>query len=113
MEKIREKSLKLTEYLMALIDDKLTEYGFSVGNPREPQRRGGHVALEHPDAIRINQALKDNGVMPDFRAPNVIRLAPVALYTSFTEVFRVVETIVRIMDEKLYENYSSKRGTVA
>lgn len=113
VEKIREKSLKLTEYLMALIDDKLTGYGFSVGNPREPHRRGGHVALEHPDAVRINQALKDNGVMPDFRAPNVIRLAPIALYTSFTEVFRVVETLVRIMDEKLYENYSSKRGTVA
>jgi len=113
VEKIREKSLKLTEYLMALIDDKLTGYGFSVGNPREPHRRGGHVALEHPDAVRINQALKDNGVMPDFRAPNVIRLAPIALYTSFTEVFRVVETLVRIMDERLYENYSSKRGTVA
>lgn len=113
VEKIREKSLKLTDYLMALIDDKLTGYGFSVGNPREAHRRGGHVALEHPDAVRINQALKDNGVMPDFRAPNVIRLAPVALYTSFTEVFRVVETLVRIMDEKLYENYSSKRGTVA
>ena len=113
VEKIREKSLKLTDYLMALIDDKLTGYGFSVGNPREAHRRGGHVALEHPDAVRINQALKDNGVMPDFRAPNVIRLAPIALYTSFTEVFRVVETLVMIMDEKLYENYSSKRGTVA
>lgn len=113
VEKIREKSLKLTDYLMALIDDKLSGYGFSVGNPREAHRRGGHVALEHPDAVRINQALKDNGVMPDFRAPNVIRLAPVALYTSFTEVFRVVEILVRIMDEKLYENYSSKRGTVA
>lgn len=113
MEQVREKSLKLTDYLMALIDDKLTGYGFSVGNPRAPERRGGHVALEHDDAVRINQALKDNGVMPDFRAPNVIRLAPIALYTSFAEVFRVVETIVKIMDEKLYENYSSKRGTVA
>lgn len=113
MDQVREKSLKLTDYLMALIDDKLTGYGFSVGNPRASERRGGHVALEHEDAVRINQALKDNGVMPDFRAPNVIRLAPIALYTSFTEVFRVVETIVKIMDEKLYENYSSKRGTVA
>ncbi|SCZ77333.1 kynureninase [Acidaminobacter hydrogenoformans] len=113
MDQVREKSLKLTDYLMALIDDKLTGYGFSVGNPREPERRGGHVALEHDDAVRINQALKDNGVMPDFRAPNVIRLAPIALYTSFTEVFRVVETLVKIMEEKLFENYSSKRGTVA
>lgn len=113
MTQIREKSLKLTDYLMALIDDALSDYGFSVGNPRAPHQRGGHVALEHPEAVRINQALKDMGVMPDFRAPNVIRLAPVALYTSFTEVYRVVECLVKIMEEKLYENYSSQRGTVA
>lgn len=113
MTQIREKSLKLTDYLMALIDDALSDYGFSVGNPRAPHQRGGHVALEHPEAVRINQALKDMGVMPDFRAPNVIRLAPVALYTSFTEVYRVVECLVKIMVEKLYENYSSQRGTVA
>lgn len=113
IDRVREKSLKLTAYLMALIDDKLSAYGFEIGNPREDHRRGGHVALEHPEAIRINQALKDLGVVPDFRPPNVIRLAPVALYTSFTEVFRVVETLVRIMDEKLYEQYSNQRGTVA
>jgi kynureninase len=113
IENIREKSLKLTDYLMSLIDEKLSIYGFTVGNPREAHRRGGHVALEHAEAIRINQALKDHGVLPDFRAPNVIRLAPIALYTSFTEVYRVVETIERIMSEKIYEQYSNQRGTVA
>lgn len=113
IEKIREKSLKLTDYLMRLIDEKLSGYGFSIGNPREPHRRGGHVALEHDEAIRINQALKDHGVIPDFRAPNVIRLAPIALYTSFSEVYRVVEVLQKIMEEKIFEKYSNERGTVA
>ncbi|MDW7678789.1 MAG: kynureninase [Bacillota bacterium] len=113
MAAIRKKSLKLTGYLMDLIDERLSVHGFAIGNPREESRRGGHVALEHPEAVRINQALKDNGVLPDFRAPNVIRLAPIALYTSFTEVYQLVEILAGIMEEKEYENYSGKRGTVA
>ena len=110
---IREKSLKLTAWLMYLIDVKLAQYGFGIGNPREDHRRGGHVALEHKNAIRINAALKDNGVIPDFRYPNVIRLAPVALYTSYSEVFRVVEIIEDIMVNRKYDNYEGKRGLVA
>ena len=91
----------------------LGKYGFTIGNPREDARRGGHVALEHEDAIRINEALKARGVVPDFRPPRVIRLAPVALYCSFTDVYDLVEILVDIMETKEYEKFSSKRGTVA
>ena len=98
---------------MFLIDHKLTPYGFTVGNPREDHRRGGHVALEHAEAIKINAAIKDKGVIPDFRYPNVIRLAPIALYTSYTEVFRVVDIIENIMAKRSYEGCEGKRGLVA
>jgi kynureninase len=98
---------------MMLIDNVLAPYGFGVGTPREAERRGGHVALEHDDAIRINSALKSNGVVPDFRYPNVIRLAPIALYNSFEDVWNVVNILKNIMDTKEYEKYSSERGTVA
>ncbi len=113
MAQVRAKSLKITAYLMYLIQEKLLQYGFSIGNPREDRRRGGHVALEHPDAVRINAALKARNVVPDFRAPNVIRLAPVALYASYQEVYDLVEIIVDIMETKAYEAYSGQRGTVA
>lgn len=113
MDAIREKSLKLTQYMMALIEAKLGSYGFKIGNPREETRRGGHVALEHEEALRINEALKDKGVVPDFRNPNVIRLAPIALYTSFEEVYEVIDKILEIMKNKEFENYSKERGIVA
>ena len=113
MAEIRAKSLNITRYLMFLIDEKLAKYGFSVGNPRDDARRGGHVALEHDDAVRINEALKACNVVPDFRAPNVIRLAPVPLYCSYLDVYELVERLVEIMETKAYEAYSSKRGTVA
>ncbi|MDF2627717.1 MAG: kynureninase [Symbiobacteriaceae bacterium] len=113
MEAIRAKSLDQTGYLMFLIDEILTPYGFTVGNPREAERRGGHVALEHPDAVRICKALKAEGVIPDFRAPNVVRLAPVALYNTYSELWQTVQILKRIVTEGLHEQFSGERGTVA
>ena len=114
LENMREKSLDITEYLMYLIDTKLAKYGFSVGNYREDAKRTGHVALVHPEeAIRINAAMKARGVIPDFRFPDVIRLAPVPLYITYTEVYDMVEIIVDKKKKKEYENFDNKRGTVA
>lgn len=112
MEKIREKSLLLTEYLIFLIDARLTQYGCSVGTPRERHRRGGHVSLEHDEAYRICKALKDHNVIPDFREPNVVRLAPVALYVSFEDVHRLVDVLENILSGKEYEGYDSKKTLV-
>ncbi|MDQ6422399.1 kynureninase [Paenibacillus sp. LHD-117] len=113
IESIRRKSLGLTEYLMALIDSELDGFGFFIGSPRDDVRRGGHVSLEHPEAARICKALKQNGVIPDFRAPNIIRLAPVALYSTYAEVWEVVRILKDIMAEKQYERFSNEREVVA
>ncbi|MDZ5472807.1 kynureninase [Bacillus sp. 31A1R] len=113
MEKIRMKSLKMTKYLMELVEYELGDYSFTIGNPLENHRRGGHVSLEHEEAARICKALKDEGVVPDFRAPNVIRLAPVSLYTSYVDVWEAVQILKRIMDGKWYEKYENKREVIA
>jgi kynureninase len=113
IENIREKSLKITRFLMDLMDQELSDMGFSVGNPHEDLRRGGHVSLEHNEAARICKALKENGIIPDFRAPNIIRLAPVALYTSYSEVWTAVQVLKKIMVEKQYEKFKNEREVVA
>ena len=113
MAQVRAKSLDLTAYLMYLIDTELTPYGFTVGNPREDAVRGGHVALEHGEAARINEALKAAGVVPDFRYPNVIRLAPQPLYIRYTDVYDLVQILKTIMDTGAHLKYENKAGTVA
>ena len=113
MAQVRAKSLDLTAYLMYLIDTELTPYGFTVGNPREDAVRGGHVALEHAEAARINEALKAAGVVPDFRYPNVIRLAPQPLYIRYTDVYDLVQILKTIMDTGAHLKYENKAGTVA
>ena len=109
---IRNKSLHITAYLMYLIDTRLVKLGYGIGNPREDHKRGGHICLEHDEAYRISLALRDNSIIPDYREPNVIRLAPVALYVSYNEVYRLVEILEKIVNEKEYENYSLDRVTV-
>lgn len=113
IERLREKSLKITEYMMYLIEEELYRYGFSIGNPRDDKRRGGHIALEHAEAARINAAMKEMGIIPDFRRPNVIRLAPAPLYTSYKDVWDVIQIIKEIMEKKIYEKYENKRGLIA
>ncbi|MBK5497879.1 kynureninase [Peribacillus sp. TH14] len=113
IEQVRSKSLRLTKYLMDLIDSELTDYGFKIGSPRDESKRGGHIILEHKEAARICKALKKEAIIPDYREPNMIRLAPVALYTSFQEVFETVQVLKKIMDGRLYENYENKRGIIA
>jgi kynureninase len=115
IEAIRTKSKSLTSYLVELVDARLAEPPFSirVGSPRDPERRSGHVALERDaDVYRITQALKSRGVVPDFRTPNVMRIAPMALYNSFTEVWEVVQHLVEIIEEGEHLAFQEKRAVV-
>ncbi|WP_422124780.1 kynureninase [Planococcus sp. X10-3] len=111
IENVRDKSLKLTALLRSRLAASLPE--LRDVTPQQDQERGGHIALSHPEAARICKALKEEGVVPDFRAPNIIRLAPVALYTSFDDVERTVEILQTIMAEELFKNYTNERNVVA
>ena len=113
IERIREKSLKQTDYFMNLVKDRLGTYGFELGNPTEENRRGGHICLEHSEAARIAKALKHNNVIPDFRAPNVIRLAPIAFYTSYTDIYNAVDRLKRIMENQEYKQFTNERDVIA
>jgi kynureninase len=58
-----------------------------VGSPRDPARRGSHVALVHPEARALTRRLIAGGVIPDFRTPDVVRLGLSPLTTRFTDVY--------------------------
>lgn len=116
IDRVREKSLAATAYLMQLLEGRgLTspEYGYAIGTPREPSRRSGHVAVEHAEGPRIARALKSRGVIPDFRPPNVIRLAPISLYVSYADIWDTVEHLKQIIDTGEYLALAEAREVVA
>ena len=96
---IRAKSVALTELAVALHDAWLAPLGFTLGSPREPARRGSHVAVRHPEARRLCARLIAANVVPDFRAPDSIRLGLSPLTTSFVEVRQALERLARIAAE--------------
>lgn len=104
---IREKSVALTSYLIDLLDDYLAEYGCAVGTPRDPERRGGHVAIEHPEAAQLSEALRDRGAIVDFRQPDVIRVCPAPLYVGYEETFEFVQLLAEIIETGAHESYES------
>jgi kynureninase len=115
LERIRAKSLDLTGWMISLVDDWLSEppYGFSIGTPREPERRGGHIALEHPEGVQICKALKTRGIIPDFRPPNVIRVAPSPLYTTYDDLWQLVQALREIVGSGEHRQFAAAREAVA
>jgi len=87
IDAIRAKSIALTEFAIELTDALLAEHGVTVASPRDAARRGSHVTLRHDDFRAVTAALWERGVIPDFRAPNGLRIGLSPLSTSFTELF--------------------------
>jgi kynureninase len=110
LERLRAKSLALTDFLIALVDERLPAVG--VGTPRSHDARGGHVAVEHPEAARLSKALRDRGVVVDFRPPDVVRVCPAAPYTAFADVLEVVDRIEAILAADAHREYATEDGGV-
>ena len=90
---LRQKSLKLTAYLEFLLQD-ITHLDFEIITPSDPDRRGAQLSLLFgKDGRKIFDILTDNGVIADWREPNVIRIAPVPMYNTFEDVYRFYEIL--------------------
>jgi kynureninase len=97
---LREKGVALTGYLIDLADAWLAPLGFEVATPRDAARRGSHVALRHPEAYRIATALIETArVIPDFRAPDRVRLGPAPITTRFVDVYDALRRLRDLVAE--------------
>jgi kynureninase len=96
-----------------LHDAVLQPLGFQLNSPRDAARRGSHISIGHPDGWRINRALIEQmQVLPDFRAPDNIRLGITPLYTSFDDIRQAVQRLAVVVEARLYEQYPVERPAV-
>jgi len=113
MDSLRAKSILMTDYASYLTDQWLAPLGFSLGSPRDSARRGSHISIRHQEGYRINRAMiEEMKVIPDFRAPDNIRLGFAPLYISFTEIWEGFDRIKRLIEEKRYEKHPKQKLTV-
>jgi kynureninase len=87
-ERIRERSLHLTSYLLDLAE----EAGFEVNTPRDPKHRGGTVSIWHEDAERLCKELIHREIVCDFRPRAGIRLSP-HFYNTEAELEHAIKTL--------------------
>lgn len=112
LERIRAKSVAMTEFIIAAADVELSDLGFRIGTPRQAARRGGHISLRHREAQAISLALRARGVIPDFRKPDVIRFAPSPLYNSFTELWEAIQILKEIVMRGAHQKFEATRSLV-
>ena len=85
IDAVRAKSISLTDFAVQAYDEVLAPLGVRLLSPRDAAVRGGHVTIGHPDFRAVTARLWDDGIIPDFRFPDGIRLGLSPLSTSYAE----------------------------
>ena len=109
IQNVYRKAQGLTDYFLKGVAAMLSEFDFSILTPINPELRGGHVTLCHPDARKIAHLLiNEKKVIVDFRAEDAIRFGFSPLYNSFEEVFLTVQRLCDIMQHSDYKGVQIK-----
>ncbi len=98
IDRLRAKSKRLTGYLVSLLRTRFSDE-LSIISPADPEQRGCQLSLRTgPEGRSVYRHLTENGIQCDWREPDVIRVAPVPLYNTFTDIHRFVEVMEEGMD---------------
>jgi kynureninase len=92
IENLRAKSEPLTAYLEFILDGLTAsgKHSFTIITPRTAKDRGCQLSvLVKDNGRKLFDYLTENGVIADWREPNVIRMAPVPLYNSYTDIYKL------------------------
>ncbi|MDQ8758190.1 kynureninase [Sphingosinicella sp. LHD-64] len=97
IERLWSKSRALFDVFYALMEQRCPE--LTCITPRGEEQRGSHISFAHPHAFEICQALIADGVIGDFRAPDVVRFGLTPLYLGFEDIWHAVDRLARILKE--------------
>jgi kynureninase len=95
MADIRAKSIGLSELFIDLFDAHLAPRGFVLESPRDAEARGSHVALGFEGGKALVEQMSTEGIIADFRPPNLMRFGFAPLYNSYGDIVELVERLSR------------------
>ena len=108
VDRLRAKSVALSELFIALVEQECGDFGFELASPREASARGSQVSLRHPEGYAVVQALIAEGVIGDFRAPDILRFGFAPAYVRFVDVWNTVALLQEIMAERRWDRPESR-----
>jgi kynureninase len=101
---VRAKSVALGVLFRRLVEQECGGLGLRLVSPADAERCGSQVSYAHPDGYAIVQALIAGGVIPDFRAPDVLRFGFAPLYIRHVDVFDVVASLRGVLATGAYDD---------
>jgi len=104
---VRARSIELSEAFIARVEAACPM--LALASPRDPAARGSQVSFRHPEGYAIMQALIAEGVIGDFRAPDILRFGFTPLYIGLAEVETAADTLARIMATEAWNRADYKR----
>lgn len=104
LTELRRKSEALCEIFIAEVEKRNAKHGVKLAGPRDMRERGSHVSFHCPEGYAVMQALIAQGVIGDFRAPDIIRFGITPLYTRFVDIWDAADILTRILNEKLWDD---------
>lgn len=104
---LRARSIELTEAFIREVEAHCP--GVTLNSPRDPAMRGSQVGFRHPQAYAVMQALIAEGVIGDFRAPDVLRFGFAPLYNGMDDVGRAVELLARLLRDNSWDRPEYRR----
>jgi kynureninase len=108
---IRAKSLKLSSLFIDAIEPTIG-LGVDIITPIEPNLRGSHITIRHGKGFQVTSALRQRGVIPDFRSPDLIRFGFTPLYTTFEETLEAATILTEILTTRSFEQFPETRSGV-
>ena len=106
MDDVRARALTLSEILISGVAAKCPD--LCLASPRDGAARGSQVSFHHPEGYAIIQALIAQGVIGDFRAPDIIRFGVTPLYLDESDIHRAVEILADIMANRTWDQEQFK-----
>lgn len=97
IDQIRDKSMRMTDLFIELVEQRCGEFGFELVSPRDATRRGSQVSFRNEDGYPIVRALHDHGVICDYRAPANVRFGFAPLYIRYVDVWDAVDRLHDIL----------------
>jgi kynureninase len=92
---VADKARRLTAFAIDLAD----QVGLATDTPRDPARRGGHVAIRHPHARRLHAQLGERKIVVDYRDPDVLRFGLSPLTTRFRDVHDAMTALAELVNK--------------
>jgi kynureninase len=107
MADVRARSILLSQRFVAEVEARCE--GLALVSPRDPERRGSQVSFAFHEGYAAMQALIANGVVGDFRAPDIMRFGFTPLYLGEADVVRAAEILEKVMRDRLWDDPAFKR----